>query len=217
MSLLKTNETTTIDLMELLPKDYDKTPKIGANVKPSDCATFFKVAKGVLRKIQHYDPTMTRGVGMLEVLCEDAEWTADVSDINAKRTGGTPSPPAHTYPTIPNPGDEPAAPKSTDTSSTVSALVAERKIWKEKCEAKQCRDAVEMGLLQLIADQFPTCSQRLFDDSGFFPCDLTAIDVWKKIKSSVFVEAKVDKEVMDSHDEIKKLKPSHALGTESHL
>ena len=49
MSLLKTNETTTIDLMELLPKDYDKTPKIGANVKPSDCATFYKVAKGVLR------------------------------------------------------------------------------------------------------------------------------------------------------------------------
>ena len=32
MSLLKTNETTTIDLMELLPKDYDKTLKIGANV-----------------------------------------------------------------------------------------------------------------------------------------------------------------------------------------
>ena len=41
VSLLKTNETTTIDLMELLPKDYDKTPKIGANVKPSDCATFY--------------------------------------------------------------------------------------------------------------------------------------------------------------------------------
>ena len=57
VSLLKTNETTTIDLMALLPKDCDKTPKIGANVKPSDCATFYKVAKGVLRKIQHCDPT----------------------------------------------------------------------------------------------------------------------------------------------------------------
>ena len=103
---------------------------------------------------------MTRGIGMLELLCEDAEWTADVSDINAKRTGATPSLPAHAYPTIPNPGKEPDKPKSTDTSSTVSALVAERKIWKEKCEAKQCRDAIEMGLLQLIADQFPTCSLR---------------------------------------------------------
>ena len=37
------------------------------------------------------------------------------------------------------------------------------------------------------------------------------------IKDSVFVEAKVDKEVMESHDDIKKLKPSHALGTESCL
>ena len=189
MSLLKTNETTTIDLMELLPKDHDKTPKIGANVKPSDCATFHKVTKGVLRKIQHCDPTMTRGVGMLELLCEDAEWTAEVSDINKKRTDASLS--AHTWPSNPNPGKEPAKPKTSDTSSAVSALVAERKIWKEKCEAKQHRDAVEMGLLQLIADQFPTCSQRLFDDSGFFPCDQTAIGVWTAIKESVFVEEKL--------------------------
>ena len=102
MSLLKTNETTTIDLMELLPKDYDKTPKIGANVKPGDCATFCKVTKGVLRKIQHCDPTMTRGIGMLELLCEDAEWTADVSNINKKRADASLA--VHTCPTIPNPG-----------------------------------------------------------------------------------------------------------------
>ena len=65
MSLLKTNETTTIDLMALLPADYDKTPKIRANVKPGDAAAFCKVAKGALRKVQHCDPTVTRGVGML--------------------------------------------------------------------------------------------------------------------------------------------------------
>ena len=57
MSSLK-NDETEINLLALLPDDYDSTPKIGNNVKPSDIATFLKVTKGALRKVPHCDPSM---------------------------------------------------------------------------------------------------------------------------------------------------------------
>ena len=43
------------------------------------------------RKIQHCDPTVTRGVGMLELLCKNAEWTAEISDISKKRADASQS------------------------------------------------------------------------------------------------------------------------------
>ena len=183
MSLFKTNEKNTVDLMGLLPEDHDTLPKIRTSVKPSDAATFCKVVKGALRKVPHCDPTVSRGIGMLELVCESPDWTTTVNDINKKRTDAGLT--THAYPTVPDPGTEPDKPDATDVSipsGVVSAKIAARKIWQEKCEARQHRDAVEMALLKLIANQFPTHSQRLFDDTGFFPCDQTAINVWTRDK-----------------------------------
>ena len=83
MSLFKTNEKNTIDLMKLLPDDYDTSPKIGTSVKPGDAATFHKVVKGALRKIPHCDPTVSRGIGMLELICENPEWTCSAWQVLA--------------------------------------------------------------------------------------------------------------------------------------
>ena len=77
----KTDEKTTVDLIALLPDNCDTALKIGADAKPGDAATFHKVAKGALREIPHCDPTMSRGIGMLELICEDAEWTTMVADM----------------------------------------------------------------------------------------------------------------------------------------